>query len=155
MCGFEFLKFINLTINKNIFLLVLPLFDLDVNCVSLINQYSMGLSNPRTQAMFGILELYDYIMLFLLLILIIKMIFFINALRTSTQYVSAYDPYNHEKELEDFSSFFNKLGGTHKKDFERHKNYFVEYLDKLNIRELAVFFEELPQSSQTELFDDF
>lgn len=105
-------------------MLVLPLSDLDINCVSLINQYSMGLSNPRTQAMFGILELYDYIMLFLLLILIIKMIFFINALCTSTQYISAYDVYAHEKELKIFDSYFKKLGGVHEEKFNLHKIVF-------------------------------
>lgn len=92
---------------------VLPKMNFD--CVSLINKYSMGLSNPRTQAMFGILELYDYIMLFLLLILIIKMVFFFNALYTSTQYISAFESKWDEKEFNRYNNYYiNKFKNTNK-----------------------------------------
>lgn len=121
---FNFNKFIN----KNILLLVLPLYsDLDVNCVSLINQYSMGLSNPKTQTMFGILELYDHIMLFLLLILVIKMIFFVNALGTSTQYMPAWQRLSEIHELWVFDFFCRRIGDNYERVFRKNKKYFLSY----------------------------
>lgn len=121
---FNFIKFIN----KNSLLMVLPSHsDLDVNCVSLINQYSMGLSNPKTQTMFGILELYDHIMLFLLLILVIKMIFFVNALSTSTQYMPAWQRLSDIHEMWVFDFFCRRIGDNYQRVSRKNKKYFKSY----------------------------
>lgn len=121
---YNFIKYIN----KNILLVALFLHsDLDVNCVSLINQYSMGLSNPKTQTMFGILELYDHIMLFLLLILVIKMIFFVNALGTSTQYMPAWQRLSEMHELWVFDFFCRRIGDNYERVFRKNKKYFLSY----------------------------
>jgi len=53
-----------------------------------VSDLAFNFSNPRTQIMVGIMELHDHLMFFILMIFIIKIIFFIKSLQSSSINIS-------------------------------------------------------------------
>lgn len=64
------------------------MFCVSINCNSYINDLALNFSNPKTQIMVGIMELHDHLMFFILMIFILKIIFFVKSLLSATYYIS-------------------------------------------------------------------
>jgi len=57
------------------------------HCNSWTDKFAVGFSNPKTQSMVGIIVLYDFIMLFLIIILAVKLVFFVHSLWVAGSFV--------------------------------------------------------------------
>lgn len=98
----------NLNILNNIF-----------DCNSYINDLAINFSNPKTQIMIGIMELHDHLMFFILMIFILKIIFFSQSLLSSTKHTyinrRANDPHNHNlEEVKAFNLYYAEEGINNK-----------------------------------------
>jgi len=57
-----------------------------LNCNSYVNDLAVNFSNPKTQIMIGIMELHDHLMFFILMIFVLKIVFFSKSLLTAAMY---------------------------------------------------------------------
>lgn len=80
-------------------------------CNSYLNKTAVNFQNPKTGVMLGIMELYDYIMFFLILILLVVTIFLVIAIRDSQKFLD----HDWEERIPILIHFFNTSDYNFKK----------------------------------------
>lgn len=66
-----------------------------LSCNSYVNDLAINFSNPKTQIMIGIMELHDHLMFFILMIFVLKIVFFSKSLLTAASFTHlSKDPLN-------------------------------------------------------------